>query len=323
MSRRTIRLKEHAPSSSGEWLAAPEYLALTDGSIGPGPYPWATDEHGFLLGGAAHDPGRRTVYCLGDSFVESSFSAPEERFVARASRLVDANLVNAGYSGTTTLQLAIALLAKIAGVARRGDVVVAFAPKSDVSALLTPGGYWTGNRTYTPIQPGAECARPVSRDDERALLECVAAFARGVGLDLVIATSAHRSCDFSTEGWIRDVYRRDRERFERFERMKAQIDDVARETAADLGVPCFDLHRELGGDPALFYDQLHFNAAGQRRGAEALARFLERHLAGGRAADATASASPSGSIDPDAAVGAAAAAPQPSPLSAPTTGTPA
>src|SRR5699024_12030898 len=90
-----------------------------------------TDENGFILTGANILENRKNVFCIGGSFVESSFAQPHERFVARAASTLDANVFNAGYSGTTLLQACVMIMTKLPTIAAKGDLIVLFSSQSD------------------------------------------------------------------------------------------------------------------------------------------------------------------------------------------------
>ena len=118
---RVIRLKEQQQNRIRPAHPTPlHYLkASPDGSVDDVDFEFETDGNGFIKTGADVVLGRQNFFCVGGSFVESSFANPKERFVARAAHALDANIFNAGYSGMTLLQACVMIMTKLPTIASK------------------------------------------------------------------------------------------------------------------------------------------------------------------------------------------------------------
>lgn len=280
MTKRFLRLKEHQPSQTGAWTTTQDYLNRTDGSLSEGKYEYETLPGGFLGTGTEHSSELPTVFMVGDSFVESSFSSPELRFASQIdSGITTHNIVNSGYSGTTTLQAVLLILGKLPAYAQENDTVLLFIPKSDANTLPLDGGYWNSSRTYSPIVPNDfETSWKASSADLKSLLNALAAFLEGIGLKLLFATSPHRNGDFSSDGWLRLAYRRNRAVYDKRVELRKSLDEQVRGIASDLDVPLLDLSKMYSDRSELFYDELHLNNSGQIEVAGSISEFIKNHL---------------------------------------------
>lgn len=153
---RVIRLKEQQHNRNRPAHPSEQALRRSDGSIADIDYQLDTDDNGFILTGVKPQANRRNIFCVGGSFVESSFAHPSQRFIARTASTLDANVFNAGYSGTTLLQACVMIMTKLPAIAAKGDLVVLFSSQSDANASRLTGGYWNNNSTYTAIKPKSE-----------------------------------------------------------------------------------------------------------------------------------------------------------------------
>lgn len=280
MAKRFIRLKEHQPSKSGSWTPSEDYRDRTDGSLPETSFEYHTLPGGFLDTGTEHSDDLPSVFIIGGSFVESSFSTEKQRFPAQLDAMLRThNVVNAGYSGTTTLQAVLLILGKIPIYAKRNDTILLFIAKSDANALILDGGYWNNSKAYSPIVPiDFESAWESSGEELESLLKAVSTFAKGIGLNLLIATSPHRNGDFSSDKWLRLAYRRNRAVYEKRVEMRDYLDTQVREVIPGLEVPFLDLSAMFTNRDELFYDEMHLNEHGQKEVSEAVLQFLEENL---------------------------------------------
>src|SRR5699024_3917192 len=113
-----FRLKEHRRNRSEPIRPSEKLLRRSDGSLPNEEFALDTDANGFIQTGIEQNPARRSIYFVGDSFVESSLSHPQDRFVAQVARNCNVNVFNTGYSGTTLLQAVLMLLGKLPTVSK-------------------------------------------------------------------------------------------------------------------------------------------------------------------------------------------------------------
>lgn len=280
MAKRFLRLKEHQPSKTGSWTPTQDYRDRTDGSLPDTSFDYQTLPGGFLDTGIEHSDSLPTAFIIGGSFVESSFSTADRRFPAQLDALIDShNIVNAGYSGTTTLQAVLLILGKIPVYAKKNDTILLFIAKSDANALTLDGGYWNNSKAYSPIVPvDFEPSWESTGEELGSLLNAVAVFAKGVGLNLLIATSPHRNGNFSSDKWLRLAYRRNRQVYDRRVEMREYLDEQVRKVVPALDIPLLDLSEMFTNRDELFYDEMHLNELGQVEVARAIADFMRDNL---------------------------------------------
>lgn len=280
MSKHKIRLKEHERNRQRPAHPSKQAYARSDKSIDLTEYPLDTDEHGFIKTGVEVDDSLPSVFCVGGSFVESSFAMPDRRFVGQvAHKLRSHNVLNTAYSGTTLLEATAMILTKIPALAKRGDTIVVFSMQSDANASRLKGGYWTNNPTYTAIRPRVE-SEPTwdaSFADTTALLRSLAAFAHGMGFKLIVATSPYRYLDWEKDTWCRLNFGNVRTMRD-FRARRDALTDTYREFARVTGTPIIDLAAEVDGRSEYFYDELHFNNRGHDVGANYVYRRLKEIL---------------------------------------------
>ncbi|OFU54971.1 hypothetical protein HMPREF3120_05280 [Corynebacterium sp. HMSC11D10] len=272
--RRTVRLKEQPIGKNDEVTPPDTYLVKTDGSLEAVPYKRVSTVDGFLDTGVAHKLGQPTTFIVGDSFVEGMYCDESRRFVAQLAQRLPVNVMNAGYSGMTTLQLLTVVMSKIAGLSQPGDRLVAFVPQSDINPLLSERGYWNATKLYSSVQPPFEANRESSIDDLGALLAALKMFCDGMGIELILGTSPHRVSDFDSEEWVRNLFSNNKLRYENAREKAYEIVEAVRECAEVLGVPLIDLHGKFHARTEFFYDELHLNHAGH----DAIAEFIESAL---------------------------------------------
>ncbi|MGP6175299.1 SGNH/GDSL hydrolase family protein [Corynebacterium sp. A21] len=256
-----------------------QYLERTDGSLDDIDYRLATDQHGFICGGGVHDPRMPSLYVIGDSFVESSYSIEEKRFAAQIDRCANLNVYNAGYSGTTMLQACLMIFGKLPTLAKPGDHVLLFSPFSDALAYGYPGGYWNDSKTYAPILPlNVESSWEGRLSDAEALLNAVKVFLDGIGINFSLALTPRREGDFNTDSWLRITYSRNRRRYGRALALKKEYESVIRQIGQDADYPFLDLSSYLDNPAGYFYDELHLNSAGQDIIAQRVLAFIKEEL---------------------------------------------
>lgn len=273
-----LRLKEHRRNRTDPIRPSERLLRRSDGSLPDEEFALDTDAQGFIETGVQFDTSVRSIYFVGDSFVESSLSHPQDRFVSQVAQNCSLNVFNAGYSGTTLLQACLMIIGKLPTVLREGDKVFLFVPQSDANAEGA-GGYWTNNSTYSPLKPPLETppARRSTFEDTKLLLNTIESFLNGIGVDLILATAPYRQIDWKIDKWVRRNYLRE-EKFNSHFKHRSALTEAVREYAATSNAPFLDFEKLLGGDPKLMYDELHLNKSGQIRAGQLISDFIDSKL---------------------------------------------
>lgn len=273
MAKRYIRLKEY-PTNSDQWVTpSPDYISGTDGTLPEGPFRCRSDYNGFIQTGNPSVPGARPIVFLGDSFVESMYTAESDRFVSVVERTLrthghSVQCMNGGYSGSTTLQLLNVLINKVYPVIGPGGTVVLFAPHSDRDYLYKQGTYWSDTqRGATILPPGDPGHQDIPRGQASAVmvLRLFATAAQQLGMRLVLATAPYRTGDYDADPLFPLRYHGRPDWFRAgMARRRHWISTIA-DTAAEFNLPLIKAEEFIGGHASCFYDELHLNTEGQRR----------------------------------------------------------
>lgn len=273
---RTIRLKE-TPSGRREHTPADEYRRTCDASLGRGPFIQEGTPDGFLATGNDRPDATRNLVMIGGSFVESLFIPVQDRFASRIERDLPADwrVLNAGYSGMTTLHLLSVLAAKLPPYLEGGKLLI-FIGQSDVNAISEPGSYWHSSKTVTPIMPAPE-VKPMPWEPLESferMLDATCSTASALGIDYALVAAPFRDGEFDTDDVLRAFYKRDRDRYERMTALRHRVRDATLAAAERHGRPVFDAQAVVA--PTDFYDIAHLNETGQARFASSLAPWLRR-----------------------------------------------
>lgn len=279
--KRSIRLKEHEPDSSREIVPAPQFVARADDSLGSGPFLLRADANGMIVTGNEVVPDAVPVALLGGSFVESSFSAEDERFVSRAERaLGGVRFLNGAYSGATSLHLLNTLVNKIFPLVGARAKVIVFVGQSDINVLEDQGTYWAKTQRWAPLLPEVQPALlpDETRESTQKVLRILVGAAQTLGIDLILATSPFREGDFSTDPVLRGIFRRNADRYREVLELRLRLGDDVRAVAEATGTDLMDFQQMVGGRSDWFYDDLHLNPAGQENFAGIFAREVAGRL---------------------------------------------
>lgn len=184
-------------------------------------------------------------------------------------------VMNAGYSGMSTLHMLQLLSAKLLPFVIPWGKLLIFIGQSDANALTSRKGYWDPRPTITPIKP------PVNHDDlpweSGEMLERVIdgflSLADALGIDYAVVASPFRDADLD-DPVMKFAYGENQARFKRVQNSRFMIQEVARMVTNNHGRPFLDGQR-LASDPSLFYDIMHLNEDGQRVFADGLNSWLQ------------------------------------------------
>lgn len=287
--RRFIRLKEWGPHLDMVMRPSETYLAGTDGSLAAADFRLRTDTDGFIVGSARSDtaaPADRDgrVVVFGDSLVESVYVHEGDRFVAQAESLLAVQglrirCANAGYSGSTSLQLVQAMIAKLGR--RPPSTVMLVAPVSDAFVLIRERGYWCfGDKRFSPVVPHTNADDkevPFAADDLKAVLPIFIAACRSMGHWPVLATHVHRQAPYAQDAWLRRRFK-NAANCTKLQAARRGCNAAVRQVAAAYAVPCLDLEILAQQHQDWLYDDMHLNALGSARVAVHLADFLIQHI---------------------------------------------
>ncbi len=282
--RRFIRLKEFPPNTEINNTPDRMYVSERDSSLIPKTYKMSTDADGFILSGSGRPPAERKVIVIGESVVESMFSDPELRMCSRLEDALrnaldfDVSVLNAGYSGATSLHSFNVFLNKI--VPLKPMAVILLTGIVDVDVAYLDASFWSNDCWLEPLvsidknntsRDNRKHANP-SFDGRMQMLRMFAKASELFGVPVWYATMPHRQV-FEGE-YVAKAFR-ERSDFERQVSVRKQMNEVTRRVAAESGQPLFDLEADLSGRSDIFYDMFHLNAPGSEAVAQA---FIKRGL---------------------------------------------
>lgn len=271
MIKRYIRLREHAPLSDRLLIPNADQIA-SSAALGCGPFRLRTNQDGYIRSGMMVESEKRTVV-LGDSFVECSFQNENERICAMLESVDQATsdpilgvVHNAGYSGSTTLNLLNALLNKV--LSSPPDRLIFVLPANDAFVHRFASTYWNTSEYYSPIFP-AEVERANAELGGYSDLSG-ATLCRLIGLvieasalfeiELMIATFPHAQ---SYDAWPQIAQKYPAQSwFEAVVNARRKLNGAVRTMCLERSIPFVDLELEIGDRSELFYDELHMNAKG-------------------------------------------------------------
>lgn len=278
MHKRYIRLKEVAPGTDRTFTPTEAQLETTDGSPKGQKFRCRADNNGFIMTGNQIDT-KQTIVFMGDSFVESMFAQEDQRFVSRVERQLGIKCHNAGYSGSTSLQLLNSLMNKVFAAVGPYTTVVLFPPHSDRDNIYKDGRYWNNSERGASILPVSEPGHeniPEGLESFHQILRIIVAASKELKLRLILATTPYRIADFSHDAPLRRLYRRNGELYHLGLQRRIDFCNSTRNVAVATDTPLIDVEAVLGGNPDCFYDELHLNALGHAAVAEVLSGQLPK-----------------------------------------------
>lgn len=286
--RRTIRLKEWGVFEDTYKTPSDEYMEKTDGSLLQQPYRLRTDYLGFIDNGneISNRGSKRSLICLGGSFVESLFCEETLRFPSQLERKLvdDENLIvlNGGYSGATLLHSYNILLNKIIPLLPYCDRVLLFTAMSDNHPQTQARSYWLDQKMHAPIlDPRNGNVLKPSRTrhsaHQSALLASMIELCRQFGHNPVVVLTPFRTSEYGGDNFLTNIFREE-EAYRQYCSGYEQINRTAKVTAERAGVHVIDATRHFVNKPEYFYDTLHLNLAGQTFMSDLLSEKLQAVL---------------------------------------------
>lgn len=121
MTKRSIRLKEFIPNLTRFMYSDDYYDQCPDLKRGIGYY-LESDKDGFIITGNYHSSNNKVIL-MGDSFIESNFIGTNQKPNYLLGSLflesgLDVEVLNAGVSGSTLLNILNALINKVVHIAK-------------------------------------------------------------------------------------------------------------------------------------------------------------------------------------------------------------
>lgn len=253
------------------------YLATTDGTLETYDTVLRADNNGFLITGNDLPGERKKIIVLGDSFVESYWAPWEtERWVAVAERQLEVlapgkfHVMNGGYSGATSLHMALSVPSKLRALFEDTAGVVLFMPTNDAVVSKLQHTFWTKNKYWSPLTPfdhpgDLPDVRFDAKLDIRANWLNMLNYLKIYNIPTIVATTPVRTGKCSDDSFITKKFSNDEKYLEWKNANYSMMDDVLN-LAKEFGARTLDV-REFdwpeGGSYPLYYDHLHLNDKGQ------------------------------------------------------------
>jgi GR25 family glycosyltransferase involved in LPS biosynthesis len=306
--KRHIRLREFQPNSDLVHAPGAQYLSERDASLTDEAFPMTTDADGLVLPAAPLSADGPTFIVIGDSVVESVFSHPQDRFCSRlqdlirAAGVLDANVLNAGYSGATSLHSLNVILNKLVPLKPAGLIMMSGIVDVDVAHLSR--SYWNTDCWLEPLATDGPPSTARDSDkraaadwtDRQRILTLISKTAEQFGVPFYFCTIPHRQV-FSGE-YVEKAFA-SRHAFDQQVAVRRAMNEVTRQSASSAGNVCFDLETVLQHRDDIFYDMFHLNSRGGPAAAEALMEAgLMVHIADQAKAIQTATSSPGRQANP-------------------------
>lgn len=170
-----------------------------------------SDKDGFVITGNYHSSNNKVIL-MGDSFIESNFIGANQKpnYILESLFLesgLDVEVLNAGVSGSTLLNLLNILINKVANIAKSleekeggGLAVVLIIPSNDSNVLRLQESYWNGSQYYTNIVPSSgefyqHNQVQKNRKDFENLLRIFSEVCRLYDIQLFVSDIMHRNED--------------------------------------------------------------------------------------------------------------------------------
>ncbi|MGS3142440.1 heparinase II/III family protein [Aeromonas sanarellii] len=274
--RRNIRLKEWPPLSKLTKIPTDEYISNVD-KLPQASYQIETDRNGFILTSRALKDNNPLWLFMGDSFVESIFVHHGKRFTdLLAIRSEHVNILNGGYSGTTSLQIINSILNKAIPLAP--EKIFIFIPSNDSRCMKISGGYWNNTKLLSPIVGDIEgdnhdfdFGDNLSQLD--LMLNIILDITNRMKCKLYLCTTPHRHSNYASDKYLKTRYPKEKY-FNRISSDRLRIGQHVREWCHRENVMLIDLERDISNFIECSYDDVHLN----EHGSEVVANIIETFL---------------------------------------------
>lgn len=277
MAGRSIRLKEYGANLDFEAIPSADYVEARGHAIDDRPCRVRTDENGFILSG--HSLTGKTIIGLGDSVLECLFVKEDDRFCAQLQKRIrqetsqSINVLNGGYSGSTTLHVLNAFINKV--VPLKPDAVFLMTGIMDLEAMFKVDSFWSKDAYLRSIMDNGDAPgfwdqnfrEEMDENSRSTLNRLLIDAARAFAIPLVFVSTPHQTVfqGAYVQGHYpsKDAYS---VRVRNRRLANRQIEDLC----CQLGAHYIDIQSFADGLDGMFYDDIHLTGLGAGRAAEAL-----------------------------------------------------
>lgn len=277
--KRFIRLKErkittfvHTPASS--------YLEIRPTFDKLKSFYENTDENYFLNNEVAID-SKNIIFLVGDSFIENIYCSTNKRISSVLSKKlskesIDLKVINAGVSGTTSLNINNLVLNKL--VTFKPKFIVVFIPSNDGYCMYLKGGLWNKNKRYSNLL-GIDHANIFSEEniEEKILDVCknytiLKTICDQFNIKLVVSTSP------IIDNNISRILKVDKDIHLTISKYRNLVFDHVIKHCKTLKIPTVDLRTNYSNKYDLFFDDVHTNDIGSQEIGNHLYTELIKHF---------------------------------------------
>lgn len=185
-----------------------------------------SDKDGFIITGNYHSSNNKVIL-MGDSFIESNFIGANQKpnYLLESLFLesgLDVEVLNAGVSGSTLLNILNALINKVVHIAKSlenkkeeggGLAVVLIIPSNESNVLRLQESYWNSSQYYANIVPSSgefyqHNQVQKNRKDFENLLRIFSEVCRLYDIQLFVSDIMHRNEDENYQainGWLKEI----------------------------------------------------------------------------------------------------------------------
>ncbi|WP_373766539.1 SGNH/GDSL hydrolase family protein [Glaesserella sp.] len=266
MNKRSIRLKEFIPNQTRFVYSDGYYDKCSNLERGISYY-IESDKDGFIITGNYHLSDKKIIL-MGDSFIESNFISADKKTNYLLEKLfvesgLDIEVLNAGVSGSTLLNLLNTLINKVIHIKRSSEngkvVIILFVPSNDSNVLRLQESYWNSSQYYSNILPTSgkfhqhnQVKR--NKNDFINILRIFSEVCKLYDIQLFVTDIMHRNDDlnyYTINSWIKNI-------------------------CDENHISYIDISKQISLHQDYFYDERHLLP----KGASVLAQLLYDNLVG-------------------------------------------
>lgn len=263
---RVIRLKEWGCNQKTFKRPSEKQISVATSGLEDKDYALNTDSNGFIINSllSNREERNKSIVLLGDSFVESLFVDENKRLNAVIEDLAsDVCVLNAGYSGATSLHLINILINKV--VPFSPDYVVVFVPTNDQRIQSLENGYWNKDLRLSPLVTLGKQSTLSDDYKNKTRLKSVEKALKTIHFLLdnyhiphCFVSTPHRHAIGNCDKWLNKVGI-DSQRYSRKIKQRKEVNLTCRKFCKKYYIDFIDLERQID-DSEFFYDDLHLTS---------------------------------------------------------------